>query len=237
MRIDKLLSQLKYGSRKEIHQAIRQQRVKINGQIINKSNLDVEPLKVNITFDEETVIYYPRVVLMYHKPSGVLSANKDIQHKTVFEAIKEPFHRFDLKIAGRLDLDAEGLMILTDDGNLIHNIISPNKKVYKTYEVTTKHPVLNSDAIIKPMKIKDNRGREYTPLKPLVVKREKNVVTIKIREGKFHQVKRMFEAIGHQVIHLKRTQIHNLTLDIPVNTYRMLTEDEIKKLVCKEDVE
>lgn len=230
MRIDKLLSHLKFGSRKEIHQAIKANKVKVDGVIVDSKDLDVEPKSQEIYFNEEKIVYFERVVLMFYKPKGVISAHRDKQYPTVLSYIKDPFNRYDLNIAGRLDVDAEGLIILTDDGNLLHEIISPKNSIYKTYHVKTEKPIDNPEELLKPRVIKDGRDRLYTPKTPIIVAHDKDGVTIKISEGKFHQVKRMFEAIGHRVIRLKRIAIHDLKLDVGVGEYRQLNEQEINML-------
>lgn len=235
MRIDKLLSQLKYGSRKEIQKAIKDQSVIVDGKVIHQKDYNVDPINQTIEYNGEEVVYYKRVVLMLNKPSGVVSANYDLNDKTVIDLIGPPYHRYDLKIAGRLDKDTEGLVILTDDGDLLHQIISPKKNVYKTYEITTEKNIDNIHDLLKPMRIKDGRDREYIPKRPIIESHQNNKAVIKISEGKFHQVKRMFEAINHHVIHLKRTAINALCLDVEIGEYRMLKEDEIKKLVSKEN--
>lgn len=232
MRIDKLLSQLKYGSRKVIHQAIKEGKVQVDQRVIDSKDTQVNPKQQTIVFAGETVVYFSRVVLMFHKPKGVICAHKDDRYPTVFEFIKDPFNRYDLNVAGRLDVDAEGLVILTDDGALLHEIISPKKKIYKTYHVWTENPLLDPQALLQPMRIKDGKNQWYTPLKPLSVKvLEPRCTEIKICEGKFHQVKRMFEAIGHPVVRLKRTAIHRLQLDVPVGEYRSLSDLEISNLM------
>ena len=115
MRVDKLLVNLKYGSRKTIHTMIKRKRISVNDEIIKKLDFKVDENKDQIKVDDELVFYRDKVVLMLNKPKDYVSANKDGLHKTVFELINEPYNRFDLNIAGRLDIDTEGLIILTND--------------------------------------------------------------------------------------------------------------------------
>lgn len=235
MRLDKLLSELKYGTRKELKNIIKKGFVTVNGKIVNKSDVQVNPEKDAIVFDGETVHYIEQFVLMMHKPVGYLSANHDLHDATVFDLLDERFLRYDLNIAGRLDKDAEGLLILTNDGNLIHQIIHPNKAIDKTYHVWTEKSIDNIEDLLKPLTIMDGNDMPFSPKQPTIVSSNDNEAIIKISEGKFHQVKRMFEAIGHRVVRLKRVAINNLTLDetLAEGEVKVLTDQEISLLIKK----
>jgi len=235
MRLDKLLSELKYGTRKELKNIIKKGFVTVNGKTVYKSDVQVDPETDEIVFDGETVHYIEQLVLMIHKPVGYLSANHDLHDATVFDLIDDRFLRYDLNIAGRLDKDAEGLLILTNDGNLIHQIIHPNKAIDKTYRVWTEKNIDNIEDLLKPLTIMDGNDMPFTPKQPTIVSSNDNEAVIKISEGKFHQVKRMFEAIGHQVIRLKRIAINNLTLDetLAEGEVKVLTDQEVNQLIKK----
>jgi len=235
MRIDKLLSDLKYGTRKEIKAFIKQGLVLVNDTVINDASLHVDPNKDHIIFDQEHVVYKEQLVLMMHKPSGYLSANYDLHDQTVFDLLEASYKRYDLNIAGRLDKDAEGLLILTNDGSLIHQIIHPKKEIYKTYEVITKAPIDNIEDLLKPMTLLDGNNQPYRVSKPILINTNSNHAVIKISEGKFHQVKRMFNAIGHEVIKLKRLAINELELDetLEEGSVRELNQQEIELLIKK----
>lgn len=211
MRLDKVLVNLKYGSRKELQAVIKKGYVTVNNVVIKKPDTKVSEQDVITLFDEE-VYYKEKVVLMLHKPSGYVSANKDGLHKTVFELIDEPYNRFDLNIAGRLDIDTEGLMLLTNDGKYLHNIITPNKDVYKKYYVETKEPFAASK-LLKPFEINDGREQPYTPLTPKVEQITDKTFYLSIKEGKFHQVKRMVSHFNNEVTYLKRVAIGEIELD------------------------
>ena len=230
MRLDSFLSRLKYGSKEQVKKAIKAKKVRVNETIVTTPSYTINPLKDDIFFEGEKVIYYPQVTLMLHKPKGYVSANKDDYYRTLFELIKAPFNRYDLNIAGRLDIDTEGLIILTTDGDLLHKIIHPKKGVYKTYQVTTEKPLTSVQPLLQIEELKDGKNEIYHPLKPNIIHHDGSNITLQIAEGKFHQVKRMFEAINHQVIALKRTAIGALKLDVSLGEYRLLAEEDIKRL-------
>ncbi len=233
MRIDKLLSNLKYCTRKEARKLAREGLIKLNGEPIKDVSKHIDPDKDSLDIGHEKVVYHETLTLMMNKRKGVVSARVDDLHPTVIEDLEVTYQRFDLHIAGRLDKDTEGMLILTTDGKLLHDIISPQKDVYKTYEVFTRDTVEDIGAIERPMEILDGKNEPYVPQKPLVVNQDNQKIIMKIKEGKFHQVKRMFEHIGHDVIALKRIAIGNLSLDetLAPGEARPLTPEEIELLV------
>lgn len=235
MRLDKCLSNLKYGTRTDVKKMIKSKRIKVNNHIVTDPSKYVEPNIDSIFVDQERVRYHQNIVYMMNKPKGYVCANKDKWHKTVFDLLKKDDQRYNLSIAGRLDIDTEGLIILTNNGALVHDIISPNKSVDKIYEVTTELPLDEPKRLLEPMVLLDGKKERYVPKRPNIIRADKNVVVISIQEGKFHQVKRMFEAIGHKVINLKRLAINQLALEetLELGTYRKLTNTEIDKLVSK----
>ncbi len=212
MRIDKLLVNLKYGSRKEMQTMIRKGYVTVNGNQIKKGDFKVNPEVDKIIYNDQEVYYKEKVVLMVHKPKDYVSANKDGLHKTVFELIQEPYNRFDLNIAGRLDIDTEGLIILTNDGDYLHSLISPKKDVYKKYFVETLNK-FDSEKLLTPFEILDGKNQPYTPLTPIVEQLTPNSFYIQIKEGKYHQIKRMVEHFRNEVTYLKRLSIGDIVLD------------------------
>lgn len=212
MRIDKLLSNLKYGSRKDVERIIKQKRVLVNGILCTSGKEKVDPKVDEIMLDGEVVFYEESILLMMNKPSGYVSANHDDLHPTVFEFVKEPYNRFDLNIAGRLDIDTEGLLLLTNDGQLLHEIIHPKKNVYKEYFVEVAK-TFDLSCLLKPMEILDGNGAPFRPMKPMIKKIDDVHFYLKIKEGKFHQVKRMVEHCGSEVVYLKRTKVGHLVLD------------------------
>ncbi|KFZ26614.1 MAG: Ribosomal small subunit pseudouridine synthase A [Candidatus Izimaplasma bacterium HR2] len=212
MRLDRYLANLKYGTRNEITKKIKSKKVTVNGIVVTDSRYKVDTINDLVILEGIEIFYKETVLLMVHKPAGVISANKDGLHETVLDLIGEPYNRFDLRIAGRLDIDTEGLILLTNDGKLLHKIISPNKDVYKKYYVKTESK-FDSKKLLKQFEIKDGRDIMFTPLLPKVEEISDNEFYLSIKEGKFHQVKRMVEHFNNKVVYLKRVSIGNIELD------------------------
>jgi len=211
MRIDQLISQLKYGSRSDMQNFLRKHKVTINGKPVLTGKTHVDPHKDMIEIDGVVVFYQYPIDLMVYKPKGYLSANIDPIHPCVTKLIKEPYQRFDFAIAGRLDLDAEGLLILTTDGNFAHHITHPSYHLPKVYEVILDKSFNHETSLLSGVMIKDGKNQDFLA-KALTITFDENHVKISIDEGKFHQVKRMFAAVGYTVLNLKRIQIGSLKL-------------------------
>lgn len=228
MRLDRFLSNLKYGSRSNLGKEIKKGFVKVNNKVITDSHYKINPNKDIIHYLDELVIYRDQVNLVINKPKGYLSANKDNMHEVVINLLKYPYTKFDFKIAGRLDLDSEGLLILTTSGSLVNEITNPNKKKPKTYLVKTLDDIDNYSNLLEGVIIKDGKGLDYLA-KALNIKRlGACLFEIIIDEGKFHQVKRMFKALETEVISLKRTKVGNLELgNLKLGEYREFEEGEI----------
>jgi len=229
MRLDRLLSNLKYGSRSEIQKAIKNKKVTVNETVITDSRYKVDPNIHKITFNNEEIYYKDTILIMLNKPSGYISATFDKENKTVLDLIKAPYSRFDLRIAGRLDKDSEGLILLTNNGKLLHSLISPNKDVYKKYFVRIEKPFYNPSVLDGDYEIKDGRDYLFKPEKPFIEKINDNEFFISIKEGKFHQIKRMVEHFNNKVIYLKRVKIGNIDLDenLKLGEYKELLDYEI----------
>ena len=222
MRLDKLFVNMKYGSRKEIKTIVRKGMVSVNGEVVKDSSIKVDPLNDVIMFGDEKIIFKENILLMLHKPKGYVSANRDNVHKTVFELLEEPYTRLNLNIAGRLDLDTEGLLLLTDNGELLHDLISPKKDIYKTYLVRVDK-VFNPEVLLKKFEILDGKEQPYTPMTPFVEKINDYEFYLSIKEGKFHQVKRMVQHFRAEVIYLKRVAFGDILLgDLPIGEYKEL---------------
>ncbi|MDP3130957.1 MAG: pseudouridine synthase [Bacillota bacterium] len=233
MRLDKLLGNLKYGSRSDIKDAVKDGRVTVDGIVISDPGLDVNPETSMIAFDGEPVFYRKWVYLMMNKPKGVVSANEDSIHPTAVGLLQHPYDRFDVSICGRLDLDTEGLLVLTNDGDVLHRIISPKAEVFKTYEVELKSPLHDYSQLETGVRIKDGKEQYYTTLPAQVEPTGERTCRIRISEGKFHQVKRMIEAIGNEVVGLRRTAIGGLTLDptLAPGAYREMDYEEVLRAI------
>lgn len=212
MRLDKFLSNMKYGTRTEVKKIIKDGLVSVNGKVTKEAKLSINPNEDIVQYRAETVFYKEKILIMMNKPKGYVSATKDALHKTVVDLLDEPYTRFDLNIAGRLDIDTEGLILLTNDGDMLHNLISPKKNVYKKYYVEVNNE-FDCTMLLTPMKILDGANKEYEPFQPRVKQLTSDTFYLEIKEGKFHQVKRMCQYCGVKVTYLKRVVIGDIELD------------------------
>ncbi|MTH55364.1 pseudouridine synthase [Bacillus mangrovi] len=233
MRMDKLLSTIGYGSRKEVKQLLKTGAVLADGVVIKDGKTHVDPDQQEVTVHGEPVEYREFIYLMMNKPPGVLSATEDLSQPTVIDlltpqdAVREPFP------VGRLDKDTEGLLVITNDGQLSHQLLSPKKHVPKTYYAVISGRVTEDD--IEAFKKGVTLDDEYVtkPGRLIILKSgETSEIELTITEGKFHQVKRMFEAVGKKVTYLKRLTMGDLKLDenLEPGEYRDLTEEEVEVL-------
>ena len=226
MRLDRFLSNLKYGSRKDVSKAIKKGYCIVNEEVNKDPSIKIDPMKDKVVFDDNEVYYNDSVLLKLHKPKGYVSANHDKLHKTIFDLISEPYSRFDLHIAGRLDIDTEGLILLTNKGSLLHNIISPNKNIFKKYLVEVEK-TFDINKLLEPMELLDGKDFPYTPHPPMVEAIDEKSFFLSIKEGKFHQVKRMVEHCGSEVTYLKRVSIGDIELgDLEVRRYEEVDENK-----------
>ncbi len=232
MRIDKLLSNLQYGTRKEIKQYIKDGEVTVNGDTVTTPKQHVDPEEDTILFFDEMVFYQSSCVLMMNKPAHAVCANHDQQYPTVFERLPDKYKRLDLKTVGRLDVDTTGLLLLTNDGQLLHQIITPKHDVYKVYEATIDRPFDDVSVLASEYTLYDQRDRPYVPNNVRVKALEPTKIEIAIHEGKHHQIKEMVAHFNHNVVALKRTQIGGLVLDdrLSPGDVRPLTKEERKSL-------
>lgn len=244
MRLDRFLANSGVGTRKEVKEILKKRKIKVNGSIIIDGSIHIDENGDVVESNEKRILYKPFVYIMMNKPDGVISATEDKEHKTVTKLLEDKYRTYSLFPVGRLDIDTEGLLILTNDGILAHNLLSPVKHVEKKYYVELKKPVssleieklengieLENGTITKSAKVEvvkngDTVYREFT--------REKfpNKVYITITEGKYHQIKRMFKAVNNKVLYLKRVKMGKLELDktLKIGEYRELTEKEIEIL-------
>lgn len=232
LRIDKYLSDMGIGSRSEVKSWIRKGRVDINSIICKKPEEKVTVDKDKVSFDGKLIIYEEYVYIMLNKPVGVVSATEDNRDKTVIDLI-ETSKRKDIFPVGRLDKDTEGFLLITNDGDLAHRLLSPKKKIDKVYYARVRGKVTEDDvtAFLSGISIGDDKP--CLPAKLNVLKSDDiSEINLTLYEGKFHQVKRMFEAVDKEVIYLKRLSMGGLELDpmLLPGDYRSLTIDEIKHL-------
>lgn len=230
MRLDKFLANSGIGSRKEVKELIKQGLVFVNDERIKNSDKNIDEIKDVIKIRDKCIEYRKYVYIMLNKPQNVISATEDNKHKTVIDLIKG-YDTYNIFPVGRLDIDTEGLLLLTNDGKLSHNLLSPKKHVEKEYFVKLKENINDIDI----NKVENNIELEdgYICKKAKIKRLSKNELYISITEGKFHQVKRMFKAVGNEVIFLKRVRMANILLDknLKSGEYRELIEDELKGLI------
>lgn len=233
MRLDKLLSTIGYGSRKEVKGLLKTGAVKVDGTAVKDAKVHVNPDEQEITVHGEAVSYREFVYFMLHKPQGVISATEDSLHETVLDLLELDDTVYDPFPVGRLDKDTEGLLLLTNDGQLAHQLLSPKKHVPKTYFAKINAPVTEEDAeaFRQGVTLDDGYVTKSAELKILTSGVESEI-ELTIVEGKFHQVKRMFEARGKKVTYLKRLSMGALLLDesLDLGEYRELTEEELALL-------
>ncbi|MBQ9609036.1 MAG: rRNA pseudouridine synthase [Lachnospiraceae bacterium] len=256
MRLDKFLADAGAGTRSDVKIKIKKGQVTLNGKTVGKSDIKINPDSDEVCLDGKKLIYNEFEYFMLNKPQGVVSATTDAKDKTVIELITEAKRR-DLFPVGRLDKDTEGLLIITNDGKLANRLLAPGKHVEKTYfaiiagEVTEDTVLrfaegidIGDDKPTAPAKLKlkgTYDKEEITKITYNNVSDGNNSgndtiiseVEITITEGRYHQIKRMFEAVGMRVIYLKRLSMGNLSLDdsLKPGEYRMLTDEEVKLLV------
>lgn len=228
-RIDKVISNQLGYSRKEVKELIRNKRVTINGEIISKPDIKVDIKSDKIIIDGIKIEIKKNVYLILNKPKGYISATEDRTMPTVLDLVPQEYLHRNLFPAGRLDKDTTGLMIITDDGDFAHNILSPKKHVEKTYNVTIDIPV--TDKMVEGFKngvvLNDGECKEAN----LEITR-KYSATVTLTEGRYHQIKRMFGCFGAKVIELERIKMGNLKLpdNLKPGKCRELTEEELKKI-------
>jgi 16S rRNA pseudouridine516 synthase len=230
MRLDKLLANTGYGSRKDVKTLLKKKHVFVNATVVRDGSKHVNPDMDIIEVNGKQVVYKQYIYLMMNKPPGVISATSDQKEKTVIDLLKEEHQLFKPFPVGRLDKDTEGLLLITNDGELGHRLTSPKKEVGKTYYAKIQGVVTESDVETFKNGVVIDDGYQCKPAKLDILQSEEvSEVEITITEGKFHQVKRMFEAVGKKVIYLKRLQMGKLKLDevLALGTYRELYEEEL----------
>ena len=232
MRLDKYLSGMGAGTRSEIKKAVKAGLVTVDGAVASDPGMHVTEDSA-VTFRGRQVVYEDFVYYMMNKPAGVISASDDSREETVVDLI-DGHKRKDLFPAGRLDRDTEGLLLITNDGQLAHRLLSPKRHVDKKYYAVVSGTVTEDDvrAFAEGLTLPD--GLECLPaeLRVLSAREAAAEVEITIQEGKFHQIKRMFLAIGKEVLYLKRLTMGPLALDesLAPGEYRRLTEEELENL-------
>ena len=232
-RLDKLLTSTGRWSRSEARRLVKEGRVLVNGHLAASPEEKYDPEAISLAVDSEAVPLRRFVYVMLHKPAGVLSATEDGRGKTVLELLPPEYRKRGLFPAGRLDKDTEGLLLLTDDGALAHELLSPKKHVDKVYYARVEGELTEADrrAFAAGMTLGD--GLDCLPAGlEILTAGEESEALVTLREGKFHQIKRMLAARGKPVIYLKRLSMGALRLDetLPKGGWRELTEEEAAAL-------
>lgn len=232
-RLDKILASQNVGSRKEVCSLIKKGLIKVNNEITTKKDLKVNPETDKIMVSDKILDFKKYMYIMMNKPAGVVSASRDPKFRTVIDLVPEKLKRKNLFPVGRLDRDTKGLLIITNDGDFAHKILLPKKKIYKTYVAIIDSEVKNSTVKDFERGIKFKDGTICLPAELKVLKSKVNsLVEIKICEGKFHQIKRMFESVGMKVLYLQRIKIGGLGLDASLGfgECKELTKEDIAKI-------
>jgi len=233
-RIDKILSNLGHGTRKEVKGLLKKGRVEIDGVIASDSAMKIDPDKAVIKLDGEEIKYRKYIYLIMNKPSGVVSATVDNHDETVIDLLDEKYHSFKPFPIGRLDKDTVGLLLITNDGELNHKLIAPKNHVDKVYYAEINKFIDDKDIASFKKGVTIDDGYKCMPavLEVLNANENGSEVMVTIQEGKFHQVKRMFESVDKKVVFLRRVSFGPLKLDenLPEGQYRELSEEEINSL-------
>lgn len=237
MRLDKFLCQMNLGTRAEVRQLIRRRQVSVNGVTAVSGERQIDEGKDRISCKGHDLAYQSHVYYMLNKPRGVVSATRDDADETVLDLllsqIPERHRNRNIVPAGRLDKDTEGLMLLTDDGALVHELLSPKRHVDKTYLVHTANELSGEDIRALATGVDIGERRDTLPAKVKVL--DQNRMLLTICEGKYHQIKRMLQAVNNEVLSLTRLRFGNLSLDesLAPGTCRELSEAEIFSLRCR----
>ena len=231
IRLDKYLADMGLGTRTEVKKDIKKGRISVNQEIVKSPEYKIDIQTDVVLADGKEIAYEKLVYYMLNKPQGVVSATEDRRDRTVLELIQEK-KRKDLFPVGRLDKDTEGLLLITNDGELAHNLLAPKKHVDKKYFVRLKNALSEENRKHLEEGVDIGEDKLTMPSQVFLLNEEKNEVEIIIREGKFHQIKRMFHAVGNEVVFLKRLSMGSLVLDenLLPGEYRLLTPEEIVRL-------
>lgn len=234
MRLDKFLVENRIGSRSQVKEYIKKGMVQVNGQASKKPEEKVDENKDIVTFQGKEINYEKYTYIMLHKPAGVITATEDKSDQTVMDLLPSEYKK-DCFPVGRLDKDTEGLLLITNNGELAHQLLSPKKHVDKTYFVRSNGLITNQmiATLQEGVDIGDEKKTLPSKAELLNASVNQSELNLTITEGRFHQVKRMIHVFDQEVIYLKRLSMGNLKLDdsLQKGAYRFLTEDEIQGLI------
>ena len=231
-RLDKIVSNLGYGSRKEVKALVKKGLIEVDGVVVKDNGMAIDPETAVIRINGEEITYRKYIYLIMNKPAGVISATHDNREETVVDLLEVDHQVFNPFPVGRLDKDTVGLLLLTNDGDLNHKLISPKWHVDKVYFAKIDKEVTEEDVkeFKKGIRLDDGYVCKEAKLEILSASEEGSEIKVTIQEGKYHQVKRMFEAVGKKVVYLQRIEFGGLKLDeedLEEGEYRELTKEEL----------
>jgi 16S rRNA pseudouridine516 synthase len=229
-RLDNLIAKATSLSRKQVASLIKKGEALVNGVPVRSASVKVDCENDEIVFCNKKLCYSEHIYIMMNKPGGVLSASADKKAKTVVDLVPENLRRNGLFPAGRLDKDTTGFILLTDDGEFAHKILSPKNHIFKTYRVKTEKPVSDDDIRLLEGGITLSDGKKLKECKIKRLSDKDNLIEIKICEGKYHQIKRMLHFVNNEVLVLERTKMGDLTIDnvLKPGECRLISDEELK---------
>ena len=229
MRIDKYLADCGIGTRSEVKKYIKAKQITVNGEVVAKPEQKIDENVDVVCFKGQPITYEKYVYYLFHKPAGCVTAKQDNIHKTVMEYFPEEIRAKNIAPVGRLDLDTEGLLLFTNDGPLTHHLLSPTHHIPKTYYAILDKEVPESAIELFKNGVDIGDDKPTLPAELVILSTKEAELTI--HEGRFHQVKRMFEAVGCTVTYLKRLSMGSLNLgELEKGEFRKLNEDEVLEL-------
>lgn len=236
MRLDKFLAEAGIGSRKEVKVLIKKGQIKVNGEVIKSDKFQVKEFDDQITYLDELLTYQKDFYYVLNKPAGVISATQDNYEQTVMDLLRDEDYREDLFPVGRLDKDTEGLLLLTNDGQLAHQLLSPRKHVEKEYFAEVKGILTEEDQQSFAKGLVIDKDEQTLPAQLFIdsvdLEEETSKIRLVLHEGKYHQVKRMVKAVGKEVTYLKRIRMGGFSLPDSLGNgeYRAMTKSELLQL-------
>ena len=229
-RLDKFLCDCGAGTRSQVKEILKRGRVCVDGNPVKDGSMKIEPAQQSVTLDGEPLQQTGQLVVMLNKPAGFVTATEDAYERTVMELLSPELRNKDLKPVGRLDKQTEGLLLFTNDGALLHSLISPKKEIPKVYYARHENMATQEDVAAFARGLTLGDGTVCLPAKLEPLGDGESFVTV--CEGKYHQVRRMMASRGMRVTYLERRQEGKLVLgDLPRGSVRILTEEDIQKLV------
>ena len=229
-RLDKLVAAYSEYSRKDVRRLVKEKRIEVNGAPASSFDQKIKDEDC-VLMDGEPIVRKRRIVAVLNKPMGFVTSTEDPRDRTVMELVPRDWMKMGVFPVGRLDKDTEGLLVLTNDGQLAHRVLSPKKHVPKTYYAKIEGRVTEEDIKAFEAGVTLDDGYETMPAQLKIIESgEQSEIELTIHEGKFHQVKRMCESVGKKVVYLKRLSMGKLMLDenLGLGEYRELTDEEVK---------